>query len=88
MSSVFHIATLAGRTNPLPSELHVLASCRYPITVRQTSTIQSASRSARCNRQRFRKALSALEYAADLTPVVAAKEASASWNTRGMAETA
>jgi len=38
--------------------------------------------------QRFRKALSALEYAADLTPVVAAKEASASWNTRGMAETA
>ena len=38
--------------------------------------------------QRFRKAASALEYAADLTPVVAAKEASASWNARGMAETA
>src|SRR5437870_12260408 len=30
--------------------------------------------------QRFRKAPSALEYAADLTPVVAAKEARASWN--------
>jgi hypothetical protein len=26
-------------------------------------------------------------YAADLTPVVAAKEAEASWNARGMAET-
>jgi len=38
--------------------------------------------------QRFRKAPSALEYAADLTPVVAAKEARASWNARGMAETA
>ena len=37
--------------------------------------------------QRLRKAPSALEYAADLTPVVAAKEASASWNARGMAET-
>ncbi|PYT75649.1 MAG: hypothetical protein DMG40_27785 [Acidobacteria bacterium] len=29
-----------------------------------------------------------IEYAADLTPVVAAKEARASWNARGMAETA
>jgi hypothetical protein len=40
------------------------------------------------SRQRFRKAPSAFAYAADLTPVVAAKEASASWNARGMAETA
>src|SRR5438132_2777338 len=40
------------------------------------------------SQQRFRKAPSALEYAADLTPVVAAKEARASWNARGMAETA
>jgi len=38
--------------------------------------------------QRFRKAPSAIEYAADLTPVVAAKEARANWNARGMAETA
>ncbi len=29
-----------------------------------------------------------IEYAADLTPVVAGKEARASWNARGMAETA
>src|SRR5215471_7281730 len=58
MSSVFHIATLPGRTNPLPSELHVLASCRYPITARQTSTIQSARRSARCNRAKDRKPVS------------------------------
>src|SRR5205807_8432760 len=28
-----------------------------------------------------------IEYAADLTPVVVAKEARASWNARGMAET-
>jgi hypothetical protein len=28
-----------------------------------------------------------IEYAADLTPVVAGKEAGASWNARGMAET-
>src|SRR6266404_5629010 len=37
--------------------------------------------------QRFRKAPSLIGYAADLTPVVAAKEAGASWNARGMAET-
>src|SRR5258707_6501862 len=29
-----------------------------------------------------------IEYAADLTPIVAAKEVWASWNSRGMAETA
>ena len=29
-----------------------------------------------------------IEYAADLTPIVAAKESGASWNARGMAETA
>ncbi len=28
-----------------------------------------------------------IEYAADLTPVVAGKEAGVSWNARGMAET-
>ena len=28
-----------------------------------------------------------IEYAPDLTPVVAGKEAGASWNARGMAET-